>query len=497
MTNNNNNEEKKGSAVKRFFGMPGLLKIDFDKPVPFRQQFAIMGTVLVISAFLFTGVYAYQMFAGNVVSAENKTQTVDSKPASQKVTDETSKKTETPEVSGKTETTEKITKVSSAQKDIFKKMTTVVKNQNDVYNGSLILVNKEYPSRLDGENIKLLYEVENNSYVLGDYSVGIAEESIKDFNSMLDDFASIYGQTDIMVACGYRSKETQESLRDSENSMSDEAEAEQWVAPPGYSEHQTGYAFDFDLNLTDGGISGINYDGQGDYAWLNSNCGQYGFIVRYRKDRENITGYKYEPWHFRYVGFPHSQYIEDHDITLEEYHAFLHKHTADNAIIMEDRDGDKWCIYYVPASGSGSTDIPVPEDRTFEISGDNMVNDNTEGSGGFIVTVSLKEEDVPENVKELKADQEASIEVSLTEEESEATEQSDETQDVQYTEEESQDDQNIYDYQTYDNNDYTDDDNGYDNNDEYNYSENYYQDDDETGGDDEYNTDGYYEETYE
>ena len=154
----------------------------------------------------------------------------------------------------------------------------------------------------------------------------------------------------------------------------------------------------------------------------------------------------------------------------------------------------------VRESGSRSDEYVLmtdPQDRTFDISGENMVNDNTEGSGGFIVTVSLKEEDVPENVKELKADQEASIEVSLTEEESEATEQSDETQDVQYTEEESQDDQNIYDYQTYDNNDYTDDDNGYDNNDEYNYSENYYQDDDETGGDDEYNTDGYYEETYE
>ncbi len=483
MTNNNNNEEKKESAVKRFFRLPGLLRVDFDKPVPFRQQFAIMGTVLVISAFLFTGVYAYQLYAGNIVSAEDKTQTVDSKPSSQKISDQDSKTPGTPEVSGKTETKKKITKVSSAKKDIFQKMTSVVKNQSDVYNGPLILVNKDYPSRLDGENIKLLYEYQNNSYVLSDFSVGIAEESIEDFNSMLDDFAAIYGETDIMIACGYRSKETQEAIRESEDNGGNSDEAEQWVAPPGYSEHQTGYAFDFDLNLVDGGISGINYDGEGNYAWLNSNCGQYGFIVRYRQDRENITGYKYEPWHFRYVGFPHSQYIEDHDITLEEYHSFLHKHTADNAIIMEDHDGNKWCIYYVPADSSGSTDVAVPENREFSISGDNMVNDSTEGSGGFIVTVALEDGDAPGDASELKAEAETSVEEVSFGEVSEATQDSNDTQDVQYTEDNYQDDQDDDNYQTYDYTDDTDEDNGYD----YYDEENYYQTDDGTDYD-EYDT---------
>lgn len=467
---NNNMQNEKKSGIPKFFRLPPILKIDFDKPVPFRQQFAIMGTILVFSCLLFTAVYMQQLFSGNVVTDEEKVLA-----AAQASAGEQSSKIEESSKEEKSEPPkEKITKISSANKDILKEMTTIIKKQDDVYTGPLILVNKSYPSRIDGENVEPLYEEMTDNYILSDYTVALDKDSIPYFNEMTDDFAAIYGQTDLMVACGYRSKETQIALMSAEEDNNNEAD--QWVAPPGYSEHQTGLAFDFDLNLSDGGRAGINYDGLGNYSWINNNCGQYGFILRYRENREDVTGYLYEPWHFRYVGIPHSQYIEDNDITFEEYMSLLHKHTAKNAVLMEDHDGIQWCIYYVAADESGETDVPVPVNYSFEISGDNMVNDSTEGYGGYIVTVKLgtqketgikiKEESVsydysaPETPSYDSTSEEYSEETSYYEEESydyyendEQTDYSDEYTDDYYNDDYT-DDEYYYNYNYNDNDEY-------------------------------------------
>ena len=381
MNNTENNSQKNEDTSERqsFFHLPKILKIDFDKPVPFKQQFAFMGTILAISCLLFTVVYIQQLISGNVASAEDGSTT----PAA---SDEVSENTASDNSSSKEEDVnpqkpqKKVTKISIAGADILNKMTTVEKSPEDIHKGPLILVNKDYSSVLDGENITMLCDEKSDSYVLSDNTVGVDAEIIPHLNSMLDDFASLYGETDIMIACGYRGYETQLSLYDDELNDND-TEGNQLVAPPGYSEHQTGYVFDFDLNLSNGGKAGINYDGQGDYAWINNNCGEYGFILRYREGRENITGYLFEPWHFRYVGYPHSEYIEDNDITFEEYMELLHKHNDEDAILMEDHEGHKWCIYYVEGDEYDTTNVPVPSNYEYEISGDNQ--------GGFIVTVDL------------------------------------------------------------------------------------------------------------
>ena len=89
-------------------------------------------------------------------------------------------------------------------------------------------------------------------------------------------------------------------------------------AKPGYSEHQTGLAFD--LNGEDQEISSNEkFEGTEQYKWLNENAYKYGFILRYPKDKIDITGYKFEPWHYRYVGTEISYALKDRDITLEEY----------------------------------------------------------------------------------------------------------------------------------------------------------------------------------
>lgn len=374
-----NNPEEKKPDTKKHIHLPEILKIDFDKPVPFRQQFAIMCTVLLISCILFSIVYLQQLLSGNIATAQETTTEPSEQSESDTSTQPEPSETQTsqPEPS-KNEESSAIA-VQKADTKLLGEMTTVTLLNEELHKGNLILVNKDYSCRYDGENVESIMEEKSNTYVVTDSTVSLDLSIVDDLNDMLDDFAAIYGDTDIMIACGYRSYDTQVSLFNEEIDSVGSGEAEQWVAPPGYSEHQTGLVFDFDLNIQGG--DGIDYNGDGIYSWINENCEDYGFIVRYISGKEEITGYSEEPWHFRYVGIPHSQYIADNGITLEEYLDIIHMHKSDDPALIEDHDGTRWCIYYVEAGDYDETNIPVPENYEYEISGDNY--------SGFIVTVKL------------------------------------------------------------------------------------------------------------
>ena len=100
-----------------------------------------------------------------------------------------------------------------------------------------------------------------------------------------------------------------------------EAKAATWVARPGTSEHQTGLA----LDIVDLYYQGL-YASQANTAtqkWLMAHCAEYGFILRYPKDKVEITGVNYEPWHYRYVGVDAAKAITESGMCLEEYLAAL------------------------------------------------------------------------------------------------------------------------------------------------------------------------------
>ena len=96
--------------------------------------------------------------------------------------------------------------------------------------------------------------------------------------------------------------------------------ADTYSARPGYSEHQLGYSFDL-TNEDYADFSEFEYTDE--YKWLQENAYKYGFILRYPKDKEYITGYVFESWHYRYVGNDISTYIYENDITYEEYYAYF------------------------------------------------------------------------------------------------------------------------------------------------------------------------------
>lgn len=119
----------------------------------------------------------------------------------------------------------------------------------------------------------------------------------------------------LWVKSGFRSYATQKSLYNNYVARDGKAAADRYSARPGHSEHQTGLAADFNE------IS----DTFGDTAagkWLSNNCWKYGFILRYPKGKESITGYMYESWHFRYIGdtdIAKQLYNNGNWIALEEY----------------------------------------------------------------------------------------------------------------------------------------------------------------------------------
>ena len=95
-------------------------------------------------------------------------------------------------------------------------------------------------------------------------------------------------------------------------------EASHTVTIPGSSEHQIGLAVD--LLTSEYNILDEKFDRTEAFGWLVKNCSRYGFILRYPKDKLDITGIQYEPWHYRYVGKEAAEIIMTDKITLEEFH---------------------------------------------------------------------------------------------------------------------------------------------------------------------------------
>ena len=128
------------------------------------------------------------------------------------------------------------------------------------------------------------------------------------------------------------------------------------VAEPGSSEHHLGLAFDINKK----GASKFAGTKQSD--WLNEHCWEYGFIIRYQKEKEKTTGFEAEPWHIRYVGIEHALYMRDHDLCLEEYIQGLEDGSIQNPVTRSANDADSGNTNETIESDPGeSSDEPSEE----------------------------------------------------------------------------------------------------------------------------------------
>ncbi|MEM5011663.1 M15 family metallopeptidase [Niallia taxi] len=138
-------------------------------------------------------------------------------------------------------------------------------------------------------------------------------------NSLADMFNAAKKDGVILYAVsGYRSFDRQTVLYDAEIEKVGQKKAEEAVAYPGNSEHQTGLAMDISAKSVDFLLT-EDFEATKEGKWLKDNAHLYGYILRYPKGKEDITKYKFEPWHFRYVGEKSANDIYENGWTLEEY----------------------------------------------------------------------------------------------------------------------------------------------------------------------------------
>lgn len=151
-----------------------------------------------------------------------------------------------------------------------------------------------------------------------DTSLKANKIALEAMESMIDD-AKKEG-FNITINSAYRSYQDQEEIESTYKELYGEAYVTKYVSKPGFSEHQTGLAFD--IGSTDTNIF-INSD---EYSWVVDNCYKYGFIYRFKTKYEDLTEIRSEAWHYRYVGKKAAKYIYENDISLEEYYAkFLYE----------------------------------------------------------------------------------------------------------------------------------------------------------------------------
>ena len=197
-----------------------------------------------------------------------------------------------------------------------------------------VLINKlnRLPENFEAENLVSVDRLYSNGA-----SHRLNEEAYYKYVDMYDAAAS--KGLRLKIVSSYRTEDYQRRLYNSYLAGYGKEYAEKYSAQPGYSEHQTGLAVDINSVYT-------TFENSKEYAWLKDHAHEFGFIERYKKGQEYITGYSYEPWHYRYVGIDAAKIIYQQGITFEEYYAvYLYKsdYTTD-----KDRTWINVINYYYP-----------------------------------------------------------------------------------------------------------------------------------------------------
>ncbi len=127
----------------------------------------------------------------------------------------------------------------------------------------------------------------------------------------------------VYLISAYRGYDRQKTLYNNYATKDGIESADTYSARPGFSEHQTGLAMDIlSVDKYSGDLEDANFESTKEFKWLTENAYKYGLILRFPEGQENVTGYMYEPWHWRYVGEDVAAFMHENNIkTLEEYHA--------------------------------------------------------------------------------------------------------------------------------------------------------------------------------
>ncbi|AZV68660.1 D-alanyl-D-alanine carboxypeptidase family protein [Bacillus cereus] len=233
--------------------------------------------------------------------------------------------------------------------------------KEQIYKGDLLLVNRDYPVKKDSIRSDII-NINHNSelvrgYVIFDRNLRLSKDVVKKFLNVVD-AAGKESVNHFLISSGYRDFQEQKQLYEKMGS--------DYALPAGYSEHNLGLSLDI-------GSTQKKMEKAPEGKWIEENVWKHGFVLRYPKNKSNITGIQYEPWHIRYVGLPHSAIMQKRNFTLEEYLEFLKEEKE----VSTEVEGKKYTVSYYKVSEN--TKVNVPANKQYEISGNNM--------DGVIVTV--------------------------------------------------------------------------------------------------------------
>jgi D-alanyl-D-alanine dipeptidase/carboxypeptidase len=236
-----------------------------------------------------------------------------------------------------------------------------------IYTGNLILVNSKH-SYVSDDKDYLVSVCELSSVLMQRNAVVL-------LSSLMD---KIQGWKNIVPVSGWRSFQEQQKIWDDTLEESGQEFTEKYVAVPGHSEHQTGLAIDLGLKQEKIDFICPAFPYNGICQAFREMASAYGFIERYPAGKEHITGIGHEPWHFRYVGVPHAEFMKKNELTLEEYLSFIKQFPYNQKPLCIQIASQDIQVSYIKAETEDSTKLEVDNTTPFSVSGNNM--------DGFILT---------------------------------------------------------------------------------------------------------------
>ncbi|WP_068615441.1 D-alanyl-D-alanine carboxypeptidase family protein [Paenibacillus tuaregi] len=244
-----------------------------------------------------------------------------------------------------------------------------------IHQGPLVLVNQKYPVTSSSDAAQLVP------------TTGIKQASSEEENTSLE-MTCMEQLGQLLTACqagdqigivsGYRTADQQSNIYEQSLSEYGLEFTSRYVARPNESEHQTGLAVDVGLLGTEVDYLCPAFPSLGVCASFKKLAPEYGFVQRYKKEKESLTQIAHEPWHYRYVGVPHALLMEQYEMCLEEYHEYIKRFTYQGSHLYMNVNGSLVEMYFVE-EGSGDQAVPIPSGASYTCSGNNM--------DGYIVTI--------------------------------------------------------------------------------------------------------------
>lgn len=262
----------------------------------------------------------------------------------------------------------------------------VLLQEKDIHTGDLILVNGDHAYRESGrESRKLRFlapqpeELQKDHPKVPETEAG---QSVRMNGRAVDHLLrllrKIHGQKQIVPVSGWRSFQEQQKIWDDSIKENGLAFTETYVAVPGHSEHQTGLAIDLGKKQNVIDFIRPDFPYEGICQSFREMAAEYGFVERYPKGREQVTGIGHEPWHFRYVGMPHAAIMKQNHLTLEEYLDFLRQYPYGERPFIVAKGGQEMAVSFLKASGTAGRRLELDMQMPYTVSGNN--------ADGFIIT---------------------------------------------------------------------------------------------------------------